>query len=317
MFFFVFFIILLNCSITNTKDIAYITNQESNMLDVIDLKAMKKIDELKVGMKPAGILVDQKSQRIFVANPESNNVSILNLAIKSNKIVNSGNSPMGLALDKKFNILFVSNWYDNTITVIDLNSERIQKKIKVGKSPAGIYLDENLNKLFVANREDNNISVIDTKTFKSIKKVQVGKAPFGIYSENYLDYVVVTNVQSNSISIIDKEKLEVYKNFNVSDWPYSVIHNKNNNQLYVTNQRDDSISVIDMNKKKRISTLSNICEYPEGIDISYSENLIVVACWFQDNIILIDLDSFKIKKKIETSGGPRAFGRFILKKEYD
>ena len=50
--FFCFFIILLNCSITNTKDITYITNQESNMLDVIDLKAMKKIDELKVGMKP-------------------------------------------------------------------------------------------------------------------------------------------------------------------------------------------------------------------------------------------------------------------------
>ena len=92
---------------------------------------------------------------------------------------------------------------------------------------------------------------------------------------------------------------------------------KKNNQLYVTNQRDDSISVIDMNKRKRISTLSNVCEYPEGIDISYSENLIVVACWFQDNIILIDLDSFKIKKKIKTSGGPRAFGRFILKKKYD
>ena len=79
MFFFVFFIILLNHSITNTQDIAYITNQESNTLDVIDLEAMKKIDEVEVGMKPAGILVDQQSQRIFVANPESNNVSIVNL----------------------------------------------------------------------------------------------------------------------------------------------------------------------------------------------------------------------------------------------
>ena len=98
------------------------------MLDVIDLEAMKKIDEVEAGMKPAGILVDQQSQRIFVANPESNNVSIVNLSIKSNKLVNSGNSPMGLALDNKFNILFVSNWYDNTITVIDLNSEKIKKK---------------------------------------------------------------------------------------------------------------------------------------------------------------------------------------------
>ena len=83
-------------------------------------------------------------------------------------------------------------------------------------------------------------------------------------------------------------------------------------KLYVTNQRSDSISVIDMNTYKRIKTLVDICEYPEGIDISYNENLLVVACWFEDNIILLDLDSLDEIKKIRTSGGPRAFGNFIL-----
>lgn len=55
----------------------------------------------------------------------------------------------------------------------------------------------------------------------------------------------------------------------------------------------------------------DVCEYPEGIDISYSQNLIVVACWFEDNIILIDLNDLSIIKRIKTSGGPRAFGNFI------
>ena len=63
-----------------------------------------------------------------------------------------------------------------------------------------------------------------------------------------------------------------------------------------------------------IKTLFDVCEYPEGIDISYTQNLIVVACWFEDNIILINLNDFSVKKKIEPSGGPRAFGRFIIKK---
>ena len=45
-------------------------------------------------------------------------------------------------------------------------------------------------------------------------------------------------------------------------------------------------------KKLKVSkTLDDVCEYPEGIDISYNENLIVVACWFEDNIILIDLNN--------------------------
>jgi hypothetical protein len=69
-----------------------------------------------------------------------------------------------------------------------------------------------------------------------------------------------------------------------------------------------------MDKKKNISTLTDVCEYPEGIDISYRENLIVVACWFEDNIILINLDTYKIENRIDTSGGPRAFGKFILDK---
>ena len=317
MFPIVFLFLLFNCYISFSQDMAFITNQESDLLDVIDLEKMKKVNEIKVGKRPAGIIVDQLSKRVFVANPESNNVSIIDIDAKTNTIVEAGNSPISLALDNKKNLLFVSNWYDNKITILDLNSYEIKKKLNVGESPAGIYFDKKINKLFVANRESNNVSVIDTTKLKTIKNIEVEKAPFGVYSEEYLDYVVITNVQSNSISIIDKKTLYVDFHLKVSEWPYSAIHNKRNNQLYVTNQRDDSISVIDMDKKEKVSKISDICEYPEGIDLSYSQNLIVVACWFQDNIILIDLDNLEIKKKITTSGGPRAFGRFVLNGEYE
>ena len=139
-------------------------------------------------------------------------------------------------------------------------------------------------------------------------------SPFGVYSEDYLDYIVVTNVQSSSVSIIEKKSFKILKNIKVGKWPYSVVHDKKKNYLYITNQRDDSISIIDMDKRENVKTLFDVCEYPEGIDISYSQNLIVVACWFEDNIILIDLNDFSEKKKIKTSGGPRAFGNFIIKK---
>ena len=69
---------------------------------------------------------------------------------------------------------------------------------------------------------------------------------------------------------------------------------------------------INMDKKENVKTLVDICEYPEGIDISYTQNLIVVACWFEDNIILIDLNNEKLLEKIGVSGGPRSFGSFIL-----
>ena len=128
---FVFFFLLFNCYISFSQDMAFITNQESDLLDVIDLKKMKKVDEIKVGKRPAGIIVDQFSKRVFVANPESNNVSIIDIDAKTNTIVKAGNSPISLALDNKTNLLFVSNWYDNKITILDDLSRSDLKNINI------------------------------------------------------------------------------------------------------------------------------------------------------------------------------------------
>ena len=81
--FFLFFTSLLFFFKSLLGDVAFITNQESNMLDVIDLKAKKNVRQIKVGKKPAGIAIDKISKIVFVSNPESNNISKINL--KKNK----------------------------------------------------------------------------------------------------------------------------------------------------------------------------------------------------------------------------------------
>ena len=129
------------------------------------------------------------------------------------------------------------------------------------------------------------------------KIIILEKAPFGVYSEENLDFVVITNVQSNSISIVDKIKLEVISTIEVENWPYQAVYDFTKNYLYVTNQRSNSISVIDMENYKNIQNVDEVCEYPEGIDISYSQNLLVVACWFDDSVILLDLETLKTIKK--------------------
>ena len=69
-----FFIYFLSSSFVKS-DLAFITNQESNKIDVVDLKLKKKINEIEVGKKPAGIFIDNKNKLIFISNPESHNIS--------------------------------------------------------------------------------------------------------------------------------------------------------------------------------------------------------------------------------------------------
>ena len=311
------FFILFNLDSAHSREsfsYAFITNQESNKVDVIDLKSQKKIKEIIVGNKPAGITLDSINGYAYISNPESDNITEINVKNFKIKNIKSGKSPLGIFYSEKKKSVIVSNWYDNQISIIKTDNKinTNPEILKVGNSPAGIYISNKNKEIYVANREDNNIHIIDFDRLAFKKKVNVEKAPFGVYSEKELDFLIVTNVQSNSISIINKNTHNLIKNIKVEDWPYQAVYDFTKNHLYVTNQRSNSISIIDMDNYKNIKTINEICEYPEGIDISYKHKLIVIACWFEDNIILLDLESLNVLKKIQTSGGPRAFGKFIL-----
>ena len=155
------------------------------------------------------------------------------------------------------------------------------------------------------------MSNLNTK--KEIRKVAVQKAPFGVSIDSRGQYVFVTNVQSHSISVIDFKTLEVIANIKVGAWPYQIELDEEKNLAYVTNQRGNSISIINLNDLIVVKNLEDICEYPEGINISKKENVIVIACWFDNQVVVVDRDQHHIIKRIEVSGGPRAgFGRFIL-----
>ena len=125
------------------KELAFITNQESNMLDVIDLTIQQKIKEIKLGKKPAAIFIDSESRKFFVSNPDSNNISVLDLDDDSHFFVKAGNSPLGILFDSFKNNIFVSNWYDGVVSVIDFVTKK-KHEIKVGQSPAGIYFDKKI-----------------------------------------------------------------------------------------------------------------------------------------------------------------------------
>ena len=98
-----FFNIFSSSTYASEKGIAFITNQESSMLDLIDLKKKKKILEINVGKNPAAIDIDQENKIIFIANPTSNNVSIYDFIKKQHFFIEAGKSPMGIVLspDKK------------------------------------------------------------------------------------------------------------------------------------------------------------------------------------------------------------------------
>jgi YVTN family beta-propeller protein len=155
----------------------------SGTVSIIDLKTGKVETEIKVGLHPNAIIASKDQKFVYVANGNSDNVSVINTS--TNNVVDSisvslsatneliGDSPNGLAINDAGNTLYVSNGMDNAVAVISLgeNSSVTGKGVSSIKGfipteayPAGLALSE--SKLYVSNLEGEGARV-KTKAYNS------------------------------------------------------------------------------------------------------------------------------------------------------
>ena len=130
IYFWVFFFFSFKPSLSN--DLAFITNQLSNSVSVIDLETYKVIKEISVGSKPAGVAVSKDGKKIFISNPESKEISFIDgNTLENIKNISLGKGPLGIALTKDDKFLLVADWYENKVRVINTNTLKLIKKISL------------------------------------------------------------------------------------------------------------------------------------------------------------------------------------------
>lgn len=87
-------------AITPNKRFAYVTNQGSATVSVIDLSTGQNVQDIPVGVEPYGIALTPDGSRAYVANSASNSVSVIDTA--SNTVVSTisipGVQPRGVAI---------------------------------------------------------------------------------------------------------------------------------------------------------------------------------------------------------------------------
>ncbi|HWF05175.1 MAG TPA: hypothetical protein VHA06_15910, partial [Candidatus Angelobacter sp.] len=61
----------------NYHEYAYVANGGSNNVTVIDLRSLGILTTIPVGHSPTGLAVNPKKNEIYVANTESNTISVI------------------------------------------------------------------------------------------------------------------------------------------------------------------------------------------------------------------------------------------------
>jgi len=67
------------CAAVQAAPFAYITNQGSHDVSVIDLAQQKVIATVAVGRSPAGVVASSRAGRVFISNPDSRTISVIDM----------------------------------------------------------------------------------------------------------------------------------------------------------------------------------------------------------------------------------------------
>ncbi|MFK7762723.1 MAG: YncE family protein [Roseobacter sp.] len=288
-------------------DLAYVTCQNSDALQVLDIELGKDGRQWEVPGQPAGVAVAENAVFTVAAGDKSvrKHDPHTGRVLYENRL---DGGPMGVAYDPSRDRLFVSDWYNARIWVLNGADLARLQVLDVGAAPAGLAISEDGRFLASADRDADQVSLFDADTLTLLHSIPVGSRPFGLrFAPD--GRLFVGNVGSDDISIIDPDHGKLKRMVAVGARPYGVAFAQQ--RAFITNQYADTLSVIDLDTLATIATLET-GEYPEGVDASSDGKHIAVANWFENSMTVFDAATLSVLHTIDTCDGPRAFGNFLM-----
>src|SRR3979490_1388904 len=191
---------------------AYVSNEKSNTVSVIDTDSWTVTKTIKVGQRPRGIEFTRNGKFVLVAVGDDDTIQVIDVATQ--RVVDSlpsGPDPELFIQDAAGKILYVANENDNTVTVIDLEKRARVGDIQVGVEPEGMAISPD-GKILVNTSETTNMAhFIDTATRQIVANVLVDARPrFAEFKRNGSELWVSSEI-GGTVSIIDPVKHEVTK----------------------------------------------------------------------------------------------------------
>jgi YVTN family beta-propeller protein len=155
---------------------------------------------------PVAVAVNPLTNKVYVANRDSNNVTVIDGATNNTTTVAVGIQPFAVAVNPLTNKIYVANAAGGSVTVID-GATNNTTTVAVGALPSGVTVNPVTNKIYVANRDGNSLTVIDGATNTAIT-IPTGMAPIGVAVNPVTNKIYVANSGSNDVTVLTEQQVQ-------------------------------------------------------------------------------------------------------------
>jgi PQQ-dependent catabolism-associated beta-propeller protein len=301
--------------------LAYVTNEGSEELTVIDTRTDSAVATIPVGTRPRGVRVSRDGKTIFVAlsgsprcpptmpdeeceklkaDKSKDGVAVVDAATrKVTRVLPGGSDPETFDISRDGATLFVSNEDAGTASIVDIASGKIRSSVTVGKEPEGVRVHPDGNTVWITGETDHNVTIVDTRSGKVVGQIEVGRRPRSIAFTPDGTRAYVTSEVDGTVWVVDvagRRKLKVIT-MPAGSKPMDAEAAPDGKRIYVSNGRGGTVSVIDPATDSVLAGVK-VGQRPWGISLTPDGRKLYAANGPSNDVSVIDTEGMTVSRTV-------------------
>ena len=162
--------------ISSDNRFAFVSNQESDTVSIIDVRKLQKITDVKVSPKPVALTRSELSKAVYVASETDGTITVIDeqsRQVQARMKAKPGLRSVRFAPGGRYG--FAVNTKESTVNIFDAASNRLLHEVKTGKAPDQITFSDTF--AFVRSLGTENVVMLRLATLGT--DVEITEFPGG------------------------------------------------------------------------------------------------------------------------------------------
>ena len=214
---------------------AYVTNQFSDSISVIDAVTNRRIDEIVVPGGPAAVVVSPDEQALYVTTNADLLYAIQPATKRVLRTIRLPAASHHLLLHPSRRLLYVATRAAGTVIEIETERCRVRRTFEVGGQTQALAVAADSTELYVAN-EWGRLNVVDLECGEVSAALQLDGRAFGLALSPDNAKIYIGLVSEGRVQVVDRRTLRSAGMINTGGVPREIAFDRSEGATLIANE---------------------------------------------------------------------------------